>query len=123
MAEFSGNAEAFAVKGHCLMALGRLSEADSAYSQSSMLDRTKAEPLWCRAHIAQSNLDMYIARLDQILISFPGDKTALFNKAIALMQLKKVLDALPILDDLIEMDPDNWAAWGHKGIFISNIFP
>lgn len=113
--KYTGLAQAHLLRAHALVGLGRLDDADAAYAAAISHDNTKAEPFWARAQLAQGNLEKFVDRLDDILKQFPRDLTAIFNKGMALMQLNRVSESLPLWEELIEEDSNNAAAWGNKG--------
>eukprot|EP01122_Echinamoeba_exundans_P018037 TRINITY_DN995_c0_g1_i2.p1 TRINITY_DN995_c0_g1~~TRINITY_DN995_c0_g1_i2.p1 ORF type:complete len:253 (-),score=30.12 TRINITY_DN995_c0_g1_i2:34-792(-) len=120
--KYSGLAEAHLLRGHALVGLGRPDEADHAYQDAITHDKLKPDAFWARVQLVQGNVELLLARVDELLLAFPRDQAARFNKAMALMQLQRIRESLPFWEELIEDDPGNAAAWGNKGM-LSSTFP
>jgi tetratricopeptide (TPR) repeat protein len=113
--KYSGLAEAHLLRGHALVGLGRNDDADISYQDAIIHDKHKPDAYWARIQLVQGNVESLLSRVDDLLVEFPRDQAARFNKAMALMQLQRIPESLPFWEELIEDDPANASSWGNKG--------
>ncbi len=116
---FSRVAEIAAEKpdGPLNLARAKLQEGDLPAAKAALVESEKRRPNWGKTQLFRSlvskeegRLDDALADLDRVLVKFPKDRYVLNQKARALYLAGRYADALPPIDAVLAIDPEDLAA-------------
>jgi tetratricopeptide (TPR) repeat protein len=99
------------------LARAKLQEGDLPAAKAALAESEKRRPNWGKTQVFRSlvskeegRLDDALADLDRVLVKFPKDRFVLNQKARVLYLAGRYAEALPPIDAVLAIDPEDLAA-------------
>lgn len=102
--------------GNALLRLGRLAEAGAAFARAGELDPGNADALMNLGNVykEQNRFDDAIGCYDRVLSRHPTHADARYNKALALLTLRRLGEAWELYESRLQCDTDDRKYLGHS---------
>jgi tetratricopeptide (TPR) repeat protein len=108
-------------KGLALLRLGRMEEANAAFSETFRLGDRGASQGLCETLFALGKFEEALVHCEKALEMGPNDPSLWLRKGRTLRELKRPAEAIPCFDRMIELEPKNHLGCYNKGVSLLDL--